>query len=664
MSLPVDFDLKERIRASVDIVDVVGLTLELHPAGRNMVALCPWHSDRRPSLTVNPERQTWKCWVCDIGGDIYSYVMQRDGVDFPTAMRTLAEMAGIPIDEMRGGKKTTPGSPEDKPTLFSAMKLVEDAYFDQLENATSDDAKIARDYLQSRGIDEENRKRFRIGFSPDAWSFAVDLLAKNKFSGEVAYAAGLASARSSGQGYVDMFRGRLMFPIHDLQGRPISMGGRVIPAIAERHGDRVGGKYINGRETMLFRKSHTLYGLQLARESIRRDGDALVMEGYTDVVAARQAGVESAVAVLGTALGEDHIRLLKRFAKRVVLVLDGDTAGRTRADQVLDLFVRADVDMRVLTLPDGNDPAEFLASKGRTAFDELVAAAPDAIEHKLSRLTEGVDLTNDTHRVTHAVETLLAIIAQAPRDSGLKIDQLMLRISRTFGLSADRLTERLEQVRKSRPAQTKGNSKPQTTKEFTRVPPNAPNTLNDPNDAFNRSAEESMDEYFGFGGMSHATGHEVVRETILRDQLNPLSGVDRELFETLIESPELAGYAVEAIDPEWLESRTAKMLLSAYQDLDLAGRDLTIESLLLVIENESLKNQVVTLEERVRRRAGHMSETPEQRYAAVISRYHEREISAEKVKQIAKLESSLLAEDEQEALLKQLFDTERLRHTK
>ncbi|MFG0262524.1 MAG: DNA primase, partial [Novipirellula sp. JB048] len=450
MSLPVDFDLKERVRASVDLVEVVGQTLELHPAGRNMVARCPWHDDRRPSLTVNPERQTWKCWVCDIGGDLFSYVMQRDGVDFPTALRQLAEQAGIPIDALRGGKRTEPGSPDDKPTLLAAMKLVADAYFTQLESGASADAKRARDYLAARGVDEESRQRFRIGFAPESWSFAVDLLREHQFSAEVAEAAGLAIKRSRGDGHYDRFRGRLMFPIHDLQDRPISLGGRLIPAIAERCGKEVAGaKYINGPETLLFRKSHQLYNLQLAREAIRRGGDALVMEGYTDVVAARQAGIESAVAVLGTALGEEHIRLLKRFAKRVILVLDGDTAGQTRADQVLELFVRADVDLRVLTLPEGSDPADFLASQGRAAFDALVAEAPDALEHKLNRLTEGVDVTNDTHQVTQAIEALLAIIAQTPRGTNLKADQLILRMSRMFGLPNERLYERLEEVRKS-----------------------------------------------------------------------------------------------------------------------------------------------------------------------------------------------------------------------
>ncbi|TWT79929.1 DNA primase [Planctomycetes bacterium CA13] len=674
MSLPADFDLKERVRASVDIVDVVGSTLELQPAGRNFVTRCPWHNDRRPSLTINQERQTWKCWVCDIGGDIFSYVMQRDGVDFPTALRSLAELAGIEVDEFRG-KKTVFGSPDDKATLLAAMKLVSDAYFEQLESGKSDDSKIAREYLASRGIDDENRKRFHVGFSPESWSFAVDLLRKKNFSGEVAEAAGLAIARNGG-GHYDRFRGRLMFPIHDLQDRPISLGGRVIPAIASKRGDDGGGaKYINGPETRLFRKSHQLYGLQLAREAIRRSGEVLVMEGYTDVVAARQAGVESAVAVLGTALGEDHIKLLKRFSKRVVLVLDGDTAGQTRADQVLDLFVRADVDLRVLTLPEGSDPADFLASHGRSNFDELVAKAPDALEHKLNRLTDGVDVTNDTHQVTTAIESLLGIVAQVPSHASsgmaLKVDQLMLRMSRTFGITAERLNQRLEQLRKAKSSSRSYTKKANPTVRRVNAPPPskqptrpAPSSRPlDPNDAFAEASDYDPDlGDYGVtnGGIGNATA--IVAEAAPLDRLTPLSGVDRELFETLIESPALAAMAVESIDPDWFESNTAKMLLSAYQDLDLDGRDLSVDSLLLVLENELLKNQVVTLEERVRRRGSQSTQTPEQRYATIILSYRQREILEEKSRQIAKLETLALAEDEEEALLKSLFDAERSRH--
>lgn len=645
MSLPADFDLKERVRSAVDIVDVVGRDLELRPQGRNFVARCPFHNDTRPSMTVSQDRQTWKCWVCDIGGDIFSFLMRREGVDFPTALRILAEQAGIPVEEFSGGKKAAPGSPEDKATLLSAVKVVADAYFDALAGETSDDAKLAREYLAERGIDAESRKRFRIGFAPDSWDFAVNALRKKGFSGEVAEAAGVAIARRTGGGHYDRFRGRLMFPIHDLQDRPISLGGRIIPAIAQRQ-DHPGGsaKYINGPETKLFRKSHQLYGLQLARDAIRRGGEVLVMEGYTDVVAAWQAGVEPVVAVLGTALGENHVKILNRFAGRVVLVLDGDAAGQRRADEVLELFVRANADLRVLTLPEGNDPADYLAEHSRESFEKLVGDAPDALDHRLSRLTEGIDVTRDTHRVTTAIDEMLGVIARAPRGDSLRTDQLMLRLSRTFGLGTERLRGRLDALRRSRQAAASRGPSRQS------APPRR-----DPNAALHELAEagewaEPSPAAAGAAGQP-------------RVDLQPITGIDRELFETLIECPELAGMAVEAIDADWLQTNSAKMLLSAYQDLDLAGHELTTESLLLMIENEPLKNQVVTLQERVSRRAGQLAVTAEQRYHAIVIRYREQEQNAEKTRQIAQLEARSLPEDEEMALLKELFDAERTRHT-
>ncbi len=655
-----DFDLKERVRSAVDIADVIGATLELQPQGRNLVARCPWHNDRRPSMTINQERQTWKCWPCDIGGDVFSFLMKRDGTDFPTAIRTLAELAGIPVEDYTKGKKTQPGSPDDRATLLSAIKLASDSYFDFLQS-NEPDAKIARDYLASRGIDDESRKYFRIGFSPDSWSYAVDLLKRNQFSGEVAHACGVASPKRSGDGYVDMFRGRLMFPIQDLQGRPIALGGRVIPAIAERHGDRAGGKYINGRETMLFRKSQQLYGLDLARDAIRRNGEVMVMEGYTDVVASKQAGIETAVAVLGTALGEQHVKILRRFAERVVLVLDGDTAGQTRADEVLELFISADVDLRVMTLPDGSDPADFVAAHGREAFEKSAREAPDALDHKLSRLTDGVDVERDTHAVASAVDKMLKIAAKAP--DGLRVDQLLNRMSKRFEFKVERLEQRLAVLRKQ--TQSSAFRKPDrpafqnpTRATQSGLPPHG-----DPNAAFQESADDAGDGLTPntpstpTAPSTHLAG---VASTPAPLTLKPMRGLERDLFETLIENPELANMAVEAIDVQWLEGTAAKMLLTAYQDLELDGHCLDADSILLLVENDALKNQIVTLQERVAERSGKLPESAEDRYAAILNRFREREMSDEQNRQIEKLASASMPEDDEDALLKAIVEKARL----
>ncbi len=664
MSSVADFDLKERVRSAVDILDVISATLEVQPQGRNFVARCPWHDDRRPSMTINQERQTWKCWPCDIGGDVFSFIMRRDGVDFPAALRSLAEQAGIPIEQYRRGKKTEFGAPDDRETLLAAMKLITDAYYNELESGTTDDAKIARDYLTERGFTEESRKKFRIGFAPDSWSYAIDLLAKNKFSGQVAHAAGIASPKRASSGFVDFFRGRLMFPIHDMQSRPIALGGRIIPDIAARYDDGGGAKYYNGRETMLFRKSHQLYGLELAREPIRRSGEALVMEGYTDVVAAAQSGVEPVVAVLGTALGQDHVKILKRFAQRVVLVLDGDDVGQRRADDVLELFIGADVDLRVLTLPDAMDPADYIASQGREAFEQLVKDAPDALDHKLAKLTAGIDVVQDTHAVTTATETMLGILAKAPTSAGLRIDQMLIRMAQTFQLRAERLEQRLDFLRsEGKKRQSPPRQAPR--RNPTQSPQPARPKLVDPNDAFAESAAPP-DAFFDAHGSSESEFAGDFGAGQLEPQgpgpLATITGIDRELFETLIENPDLAGMAVETIDPNWLETITAKMVLSAYQDLDLDGHPLDANSLLLLIENEELKNIVVTLQQRSEERAEHLTQSCDERFSAIMSRYREREFSIEKSRQIEQLKSASLAEEEEDAMLQAMFEQEKQRH--
>ena len=653
-----DFDLKERVRQAVDIVDVISATLEIQPQGRNFVARCPWHNDRSPSMTINQERQSWKCWPCDIGGDVFSFVMRRDGVDFPGALRVLADVAGISIEQYSRGKKTEFGQPEDRDTLLAAMKLIADHYFELLGDAKIDDAKIARDYLDSRGVDEENRKRFHVGFSPDSWDAAVKFLKKNNFSGEVALAAGIASAKRSGQGFVDMFRGRLMFPICDLQNRPIALGGRLIPAIAERH-DQPGGKYINGRETILFRKSHQLYGLQLARDAIRRQGQVLVMEGYTDVIATRQSGIETSVAVLGTALTRDHIKLLKRFVQKVVLVLDGDTAGQRRADEVLELFVGEEIDLRVLTLPEDMDPADYIGQSGRESFEGLVAQAPDALDHKLARLTEGVDVTRDTHAVTTAIDTMLKIVAKAPE--GLRVDQLIVRLSKNFNLRPERLEKRLQQFRETernrrRVART-SPAKPQSPASGAPRDEDIPQGVID--DGFHPDDIESAFSPPQPGNQfaaSQFTGNPPdPRRPVSPQSLPEITGLDMHLFETLIEEPELAAGAVEAVDPHWLSSITAKMLLSAYQDLDLRGMPLDGNALFSVLENEQLKNAVASIQFRVDERRESRTDTPHHRYADILNRYRDL---IEKVREIEQVGQSLLAEQDEDELLRKLFAEE------
>jgi DNA primase len=630
LSFVADLDLKERVRSAVDIVDVIGSQMELRRQGANFVARCPWHDDRRPSLMVNQARQTWKCWVCDIGGDIFSYVMRRDGVAFPEALKLLAEQAGIPIEGLGNSRPVAPGSVDDKATLMAAMRWAVDQYAACLQ--TSSLAAKARDYIDSRGISADSREKFRIGYAPDSWDWLLDRGQSAGFSGEILHACGLAVPRKSGSGYYDMFRDRVMFPIFDLQGRPVSLGGRVLPG-----GEDKGGKYINGPETRLFSKSRQLYGLNFARDTIVRQGHVMVMEGYTDVIAAVQAGIEPVVAVLGTALGQKHIDVLKRFAETVVLVLDGDAAGQRRADEVLELFVGAEVDLRVLTLPESQDPADFINQSGADAFLALVERAPDAIDHKLQNLIAGVDLTHDTHRSSKAIETMLQILAKSPAAPGdLKLQQTLIRLARTFMMPQQHLEKRLADLRRRNRQATRhsGTDGDRFESEF------------DSRYASDQFEDSEFDPTSGFAGAAS----------------DLITDLDRELFETLIEAPHLVGEAVEIIDPRWLSSASARELLRAYQSLELHGLSFEVNDCMLTIENEALKNQLVALDERALAKSASAVQPVQQRFESIVNRYRERPQRIEVEQRLVMMDQGTIPEDEALAMLDELFAAQRLKH--
>ena len=373
MSSGSSFETKEQVKRAINIVDLVGDYLQLRREGRGYKALCPWHDDSRPSLQVNPERQSFKCWVCDVGGDIFSFVMKMENMTFPEALAHLAEKAGIPLT--KAGQTGRPG--DDKQLLFQAMAWAEEQYHQTL--IKSPVAAAAREYLAKRGLTDESIRRFHLGFAPNDWEWIAAQARGTRFTPQVLETIDLVRKRANGPGHYDTFRGRVLFSIRDVQGRPVGFGGRVIPVPGEAP---PAAKYLNSRETPLFSKSSLLYGLDFARDAISRQKTAIVMEGYTDCLMAQQCGIASAVAALGTAFGERHLQLLRRYAERVVLVLDGDEAGQRRTDQLLEMFIAEPVDLRVLSLPDGLDPCDFLLARGQAAFEELLEGAADALEHK------------------------------------------------------------------------------------------------------------------------------------------------------------------------------------------------------------------------------------------------------------------------------------------
>jgi DNA primase len=462
------FDAKEQVRQAIDIVELVGSYVQLRRQGRNYVGICPWHDDSRPSLQVNPDRQSFKCWVCDYGGDVFSFVMRSENMEFREALEFLAERAGVNIQPPQraygepGGSSSGSSDPTtEKRTLYRVAAWAEEQFHRCL--IESPEAEPGRDYLAGRGLTSETIRQFKLGFAPNRWDWILERARGTEWTPPLLERVGLLRRKELGGGFYDWFRGRVMFSIRDSRSRPVAFGGRVLPQLA----DERSAKYINSPETPLFSKSRELYALDVARENFKAEGGVIVMEGYTDALMAHQHGLKNCVAVLGTALGERHLQLLRRYTETITLVLDGDAAGQRRTNEILDsllaLFEKNLIDLRILILPGGVDPCDFIATHGSDQFRALLATAVDALEHKFKVVTNGLDTLTDTHRASQAAEQLLGTLAQLrPAGSGassttlLREEQMLSRIARRFHLPEEQLRTRLNAIRREAAVRPRG----------------------------------------------------------------------------------------------------------------------------------------------------------------------------------------------------------------
>lgn len=604
-------DAKEQIRQKVDIVDLVGSSISLKRSGRGYVGLCPWHDDSKPSMQVNPERQTWKCWVCDIGGDIFSFAMKRDGLDFVEALKMLAERAGIRLAD-GNRKRIEPGSPDDKNTLFQCCEWAAKQFHEYL--LRSEGAEVARSYIEERAITPASVEKFKIGFAPDQWSFLTDRAKTTPFSPAVLDACGLLIKNEEKGRTYDRFRGRVMFPIHDAQGRTIAFGGRIIPKLAKEDA----AKYINSPETKLFSKSEQLYALDIARHAVQKSRNITVVEGYTDVIMCHQYGVDDVVAVLGTALTERHIPLLRRFADTVNLVLDGDEAGQRRTNDILEIFVSANMDLRILTLPEEFDPAEFMVERGGDAFRELMASAVDALEHKIRVSTRGIDLVRETHKANQALEEILTTLSRGlppgTLDStALRANQFISRLAREFRLEMADVRERFMQLRKDVAAKL----------------PSRPVAADGTN-----AAERTY-------------------------KLAELSPRESELLELFILHPELAPTALSEVSEDDLAAEAARLLFRTYRQSEEAGESLEFQVILAQIEEPSLKNLLVQLDEVATRKSAKAIHDPPTRMRAVIRSFQQHHVQRQLRETEAKLEQNHFNPEEEVDVLKSMIAAQR-----
>jgi DNA primase len=436
-------DRVKQVKQANDIVDVVGGYLALRPAGGTFKGLCPFHDDHRPSFDVDPRRQRYRCWSCGKYGDVISFVQEHERVTFLEALELLARRAGIVLEG-----QSAPGAGQGRALLLDVMRWAAQRYHECLLDAPL--AEEARRYLGERGLRGETVRRWGLGYAPRAGDWLVQQAESAGIALEVLQRVGLIAPRTQGPGSYDRFRDRVQFPIRDVRGQTVGFGGRILPSspLSSR-----GPKYYNSADTPLFAKSEQLYGLDQARHASARAGYLAVVEGYTDVLMAHQAGLAQVVATMGTALNGRHVQQLRRFAPRVVLVFDADAGGATGVDRALEIFASHDVDLAIATLPDGLDPCDLLVQHGPESFRRVLESAVDALEFKLNQVL-AAESDSGVEGQRRAVDAILGIVALAPPLPGqagaVKIELMVNRIAHRLALREETVWARLNELRRQR----------------------------------------------------------------------------------------------------------------------------------------------------------------------------------------------------------------------
>jgi len=437
----------EQIRAASDIVDVIGGYLPLKRAGANFVALCPFHKEKSPSFNVNPQRQIYHCFGCHKGGDVFSFVREFESLDFPEAVRRLAERARIPLEY-----EQTPGERQSR-NLKEQLYPIHEQIAQRWQNALANEAsgQIARDYLARRGVAPEAVQLFRLGAAPEAWDDTVNWGKSKGHDPALLETAGLILRKEGTDHYYDRFRGRLIFPISDEQGRVIGFSGRVLA------GDEKTAKYVNSPETPIFTKSKVFFGLDKSKRAVLDAGFAIVCEGQLDLIACFMAGVQNVVAPQGTAFTADHARILKRYVEEVVLCFDSDEAGQNAAVRSLDHLIASGLAVRVAMVPAPHDPDSFIKAFGGPAFRELIDRAEGFFDYYLNRLCALNEITSDKGRLA-----VLRDMSEAIHKTGnsVLIDKYAQKTALRLGVSPDAVRAEFGKLSRRKPASAPAESEP------------------------------------------------------------------------------------------------------------------------------------------------------------------------------------------------------------
>ncbi|MBD8587801.1 DNA primase [Peribacillus simplex] len=423
-----------QIREAVDIVDLIGEYVQLKKQGRNYFGLCPFHGENSPSFSVSTEKQIFHCFGCGAGGNIFTFLMDIEGYSFVESAKVLAEKGNVPLEVEINKDSKRSNMPAGAQQMVEAHDLLRKFYHHLLVNTK--EGQDALEYLLKRGFTEETIEKFQIGYSLDSWDFVSKFLLKRGFPEEYMEQAGLIIFREKDESYFDRFRNRVMFPIMDHQGNTIAFSGRAM-------GDDE-PKYLNSPETPIFNKSKTLYNFHHARPHIRKKEQAVIFEGFADCISAVGAGVENAVATMGTALTDQHIQLLKRNTDQILICYDSDSAGLNAANRAVNMLQDHEFSVKVALMPDNLDPDDYIKEFGEKSFvSEVIGASLTYMAFKMHYLRRGKNVNNEGDRIQY-IEEVLKEISRLP--NAVERDHYLRQLSSEFSLSLDALEQQQRQV--------------------------------------------------------------------------------------------------------------------------------------------------------------------------------------------------------------------------
>ncbi len=422
----------EKLKGSLDLVEIASEYVDLERSGKNYRALCPFHQEDTPSFTINPRRQFFYCFGCGVGGDLISFIMKIENISFREALHILSERAGI---EMPQADEKTKARMQLREKIFAVNKLASRFYNYLL--LEEDIAERARNYLQNRGFTRDDMEKFKLGFAPPAWGALTKFLQKRDYDKDILLKAGLSASGRSDRLY-DRFRNRIIFPIYNARGEVLGFGGRVLEEDDEP-------KYLNSPETPIFSKKHVLYGLNWSRDTMRHKETAVVVEGYTDVLTAHRLGLENFVASLGTSFTEKQAELLNRYVEKVFIAFDADSAGSSATLRGLEILRKTGLEVNIISLPEDMDPDDYLREKGKSSFEQLKEKAPSLIDYRLDRAIQSYDLKSSEEKLKAVRESLNFL---AGIDDTLAREVYSEKLAEKVDLPLGRIRKELTQRRK------------------------------------------------------------------------------------------------------------------------------------------------------------------------------------------------------------------------